>query len=181
VVVWSPATDDVGVAGYEVLRDGAVVAKVDATRASVTGLSPETEYCHTVRAYDAAGNRSKTSARVCARTARAGSPTAPADLRARAVSQRELLLSWDASPDPGAVYVVYWDGAGTGRGEKPIGTTPERAFKVFGKPAAERHCYRVATADEAAGESPRTFPVCASALGETTASSAGPRDVAAVP
>jgi chitodextrinase len=169
VLAWSASTDDVGVAGYEVLRDGQVVAEVDRTQATVALLAPEREYCHAVRALDAAGNRSPPSAAACARTATATAPTAPLDVRARAVSKRELVLSWAPSPDPGVVYVVYWDG--NGHGERSIGTTPERSFKVFGKAAEKRHCYRVAAATEAGSESPRTFAVCASAAGGDLADS----------
>lgn len=70
VVSWSPAQDDVGVAGYEVLRDGAVVARAGpmATHAVEAGLSRGQEHCWTVRARDGAGNASPAAGPACART-----------------------------------------------------------------------------------------------------------------
>ena len=54
---WGAATDNVGVAGYQVLRNGSVVANnVTALSYSDTGLTPGTSYDYTVRAFDAAGN-----------------------------------------------------------------------------------------------------------------------------
>lgn len=158
---WEAARDDVRVEGYEVLRDGQVIATASATQALVTGLSPETRYCVEVRAHDPAGNRgAPTSA--CARTAGAKAPAAPWNVRAASTAHRELTLAWDPSPDPGVVYVVTWDGARSG-GERPVGTTPREEFKIFGNPAAERHCYRIVARTEDDRESPPTRQVCASA------------------
>ncbi|GAA1771284.1 hypothetical protein GCM10009834_31950 [Streptomonospora arabica] len=67
---WDAASDDVGVAGYEVLRGGAVAASTTgtATSATVGGLAADTEYTFSVRAYDAAGNRSAAGDPVTVRT-----------------------------------------------------------------------------------------------------------------
>ena len=54
---WAPATDDRGVVGYRVTRDGVVVAaSVAQTQFSDSGLQPATSYVYTVQALDAAGN-----------------------------------------------------------------------------------------------------------------------------
>ena len=63
---WSASTDDVGVAGYNIYRDETFLKAVTNTSASDTGLSPDTQYCYTVSAYDAAGNESGQSDEVCA-------------------------------------------------------------------------------------------------------------------
>ncbi|GAA4902308.1 parallel beta helix pectate lyase-like protein [Stackebrandtia albiflava] len=65
---WDTATDDTGVTGYRVSRDGTVAETTPATSATVTGLSPETAYTFTVAAFDAAGNVSSPSAPVTATT-----------------------------------------------------------------------------------------------------------------
>lgn len=67
-LTWAAATDDVGVTGYEVLRDGTVVARSSTTSYTETGLDPETTYGYTVRAYDAARNVSPPSGRASATT-----------------------------------------------------------------------------------------------------------------
>ena len=58
---WSASSDDRGVTGYEVLQGGTVVKTVTGTSATVDGLASGTAYTFTVRAFDAAGNRSAQS------------------------------------------------------------------------------------------------------------------------
>jgi len=65
---WTASTDNVAVTGYEVLVGGAVNSTVSGTTATVNGLSPATAYSFTVRARDAAGNRSAASTAVSATT-----------------------------------------------------------------------------------------------------------------
>ncbi|MGW6443345.1 fibronectin type III domain-containing protein [Lentzea sp. NPDC055074] len=67
-LAWNASTDNVGVTGYEVLNGGTVATTVTGTTATVTGLTADTAYTFSVRAVDAAGNRSKVSAEVSART-----------------------------------------------------------------------------------------------------------------
>jgi hypothetical protein len=63
-VSWDGSSDDVGVAGYDVFRDGSKVKTVSgaATSFDDTALSPQTSYSYTVDAFDAAGNTSVRSA-----------------------------------------------------------------------------------------------------------------------
>jgi len=67
---WEPSSDDVGVVGYDILREGVVVGSAGATATSYTdsGLTPATAYTYTVDAYDAAGNHSPQSAPASATT-----------------------------------------------------------------------------------------------------------------
>ncbi|WP_435175224.1 fibronectin type III domain-containing protein [Actinacidiphila sp. bgisy145] len=67
---WSPSTDDTGVTGYDVFRDGYQVASVSGstTTAVVGGLMPGTGYDFTVRAKDAFGHVSAMSAPLHATT-----------------------------------------------------------------------------------------------------------------
>ncbi|WP_136520470.1 PQQ-dependent sugar dehydrogenase [Cellulomonas telluris] len=62
-VRWTASTDDVGVTGYEVLRDGVVVGTVPGSATSFvdSGLAAGTAYAYAVRARDQAGNRSAAS------------------------------------------------------------------------------------------------------------------------
>jgi mannan endo-1,4-beta-mannosidase len=74
---WSPATDDVGVTGYDVVRVGdgteTVAASSTTATATVTGLTANTAYTFAVYARDAAGNRSARSATVDVTTDEDGS------------------------------------------------------------------------------------------------------------
>ncbi|MCP3802169.1 PQQ-dependent sugar dehydrogenase [Allokutzneria sp. A3M-2-11 16] len=69
---WSPSQDNVGVTGYEILRDGQVAATATGTAGEVGGLSPSTAYKFTVRARDAVGNRSANSNEITVTTAPPG-------------------------------------------------------------------------------------------------------------
>jgi fibronectin type 3 domain-containing protein len=69
-LAWSPATDDVGVAGYRVTRNGSVIATTAATAYSDLDLATKTTYTYSVAAFDAAGNVSPASAPVTAITRR---------------------------------------------------------------------------------------------------------------
>jgi chitodextrinase len=55
---WSPSTDNVGVTGYYVYANNAIVGKVTGTTFQQTGLTPNTTYNYRVSAFDAAGNNS---------------------------------------------------------------------------------------------------------------------------
>lgn len=65
---WTASADDIGVEGYNIYRDGVYLKSVTTTSASDTGLSPDTQYCYTVSAYDGAGNESDQSSQACATT-----------------------------------------------------------------------------------------------------------------
>ena len=67
-VTWDASSDDTGVAGYEIYRDGVMLASPGECSYSDTGLIASTEYCYTVLAYDSAGNKSGLSAQSCAIT-----------------------------------------------------------------------------------------------------------------
>jgi hypothetical protein len=57
---WSAATDNVGIAGYDILRDGRLLSQVPATVLTYmnSGLTAGASYSFSVRAYDANGNYS---------------------------------------------------------------------------------------------------------------------------
>lgn len=97
-LAWSPASDNVGVTGYEVYRDQTLAATTSGTSAGVTGLSPETTYSFTVKAKDAAGNVSPPSTALSVKTSAAGEP----------------------GPLPGKVLVGYWHNFVNGAGFLPL-------------------------------------------------------------
>ena len=70
---WNAATDNVGVTGYQVFRDGAAAGSPASTSQPIAGLAPATAYAMRVRARDAAGNWSAQSAALNVTTAAAPS------------------------------------------------------------------------------------------------------------
>ncbi len=61
---WTAATDNYGVAGYYVYRNGTQIAAPSGTSYTDSSLSPSTTYSYTVKAADAAGNLSAASSAV---------------------------------------------------------------------------------------------------------------------
>ncbi len=55
-ISWSAATDNIGVAGYNVFQDGVFLGLVGPTTFNVTGLTSSTSYLFKVQAVDYAGN-----------------------------------------------------------------------------------------------------------------------------
>lgn len=72
-LAWTPSTDNVGVEGYQVFRNGTQVATPVLPSFSDTGLVANTEYCYTVKASDRVNNISDPSNQACATTSMAGS------------------------------------------------------------------------------------------------------------
>ncbi|MHA6529608.1 carbohydrate binding domain-containing protein [Paenibacillus sp. BAC0078] len=62
LVSWTASTDNVGVTGYEIYRDGVKVGTSATTSYTDNGLSAQTSYSYKVKAFDAAGNLSALSA-----------------------------------------------------------------------------------------------------------------------
>ncbi|GAA4888433.1 cellulase family glycosylhydrolase [Streptomyces coeruleoprunus] len=85
-LTWRPATDNVGVTGYDVHRDGTRVNTTPVTGTTFTdsGRSPSTAYTYVVRARDAAGNVSAASAALSVTTAPGdGGPSGAVKVRYR--------------------------------------------------------------------------------------------------
>ncbi len=75
---WTASTDNVGVTGYKVYRNGVLAGSPIGTGYSDTGLTASTAYSYTVSACDAAGNCSAQSGAVTAQTPAPIAPIPPA-------------------------------------------------------------------------------------------------------
>jgi hypothetical protein len=65
---WTPSTDDVGVAGYTVFRDGVSVGTTQSLTYKDVGLQRRTSYRYFVTAFDSSGNSSSPSPTLALRT-----------------------------------------------------------------------------------------------------------------
>ena len=72
---WAASTDNVGVTGYHVYRNGAAIATTQVTHYNDSVLQPSTTYSYSVSAYDAASNVSAQSSPVSATTPGSGQTT----------------------------------------------------------------------------------------------------------
>jgi chitodextrinase len=163
---WKPSTDNVGVVGYDVLRDGQTVTQPMRSSASVGGLQPLQEVCFAVRAFDASGNRSAASAPACAKTTDVDAVPSPRNLEVTRAGADEVRIRWDPIPGADVTYLVFWDATrasgGAAMKARTLGSTKLTTFKVFGPPARERRCYRV-VARVGNQDSAETLPACVDA------------------
>ena len=120
-VAWSAATDNVGVAGYGLYRDGNSTGSTTSTSTTFTGLACGTSYSFGVDAVDGAGNRSaKTSitaaTAACPPAPDTQAPSAPSSLVVTGSSSAtSVSLSWNAATDNVGVagYGLYRNGTAT--------------------------------------------------------------------
>ena len=108
-LAWSPGTDDQGIAGYRIERDGVVLQTMAGTTWTDAQAKPSTTYTYTVLTVDLAANLSPAAtaqARTPADTIR---PTRPATFHAKRISATRTRLSWSAATDNVGVarYIVY--------------------------------------------------------------------------
>ena len=153
---WSASTDNTGVAGYRIYRDGTQLTTTTGTTYSNTGLSASTLYTYTVAAYDAAGNTSSQSTSVSA-TTQAGlvpdttAPSIPTNLTASAISSSQINLSWTASTDAVGVtgYTIYRNGT-------QLTTTTGTTYSNTGLSASTLYAYTVSAYDLSGNASPQS-------------------------
>ncbi len=99
-LAWQAASDRVGVTRYEVTCNGRRAAVTAGLSATVGGLRPNRKYTFSVRAFDAAGNRSRASRSVAVKTRLLPPPvTAP---QPTAAPQPTVAPQPTASPQPTA-------------------------------------------------------------------------------
>ncbi|WP_281423175.1 carbohydrate binding domain-containing protein [Paenibacillus oenotherae] len=144
---WTASTDNVGVAGYEIFRNGAKIGTAAAANFTDTGLTAETSYKYTVKAYDAAGNLSAASNEVTVVTS-AGpdtqAPSVPAGLASNGKTETSVSLIWTASTDNKGIagYEIWRDNA-------KIGTSTATSFTDSGLTASTAYNYKVSAFDVA--------------------------------
>ncbi|RCG28651.1 chitinase [Sphaerisporangium album] len=144
-LAWNASTDNVGVTGYEVYRGTTLVTTATGTTYTDSGLAASTSYSYTVRARDAAGNRSAAGAAVTATTqGGTGAPGQPGTVTATP-SGNSIALSWGASSGTVTGYRVY---EGATQKVQVSGTSAT----VSGLGTCETHTYTV-KAYNASGES----------------------------
>ena len=146
---WSASTN---ATGYNVYRNGVLIASMMTTGITDSGLMASTMYSYTVQAYDALGNLSPQSTAATATTN--ASPRAPTGLVASAISSSQIDLTWTASP--GAVgYNIYRSG-----GSSNTLISPNTYISDVSLTANTTYCYQVKAFDAAGTLSPFSVMVC---------------------
>ena len=167
-LAWDAATDDVGVTGYRVYRNGAGIADLDGSTGTYTDATAadSTAYTYRVTALDAVGHESPASNSVSVTTVDGTKPTAPTNLTASAVAgQNKVNLAWSAATDNTGVtgYTVYRDDLAT-----PLATLgPALTYTDTTVVSSTAYTYRVTALDADGNESVKSAPATVTS-GDTT-------------
>jgi chitodextrinase len=180
-LTWDASSDDgVGVAGYRLYRDGdnTPLANVTVTHYTDTGLTANTSYVYTVRAYDAASpaNESALTKAVSVTTPPAPPtgdstpPTVPENVTAIATSTTSIQISWSPSTDASGIaeYRVFREGASVA-----IAVTQNTTFTDTQLTPNTTYTYFVTAVDGATPSNESARSLAASA---TTGPGTGPGD-----
>ncbi|MDF2927323.1 MAG: hypothetical protein K0R57_6237 [Paenibacillaceae bacterium] len=153
ILDWTASTDNIGVSGYEILRDSQPLGQTTATHFTDTGLSASTAYTYEVRASDLAGNISgAASVTTTTLSPDITPPSTPAGLTGYQ-SASGIELNWTASTDDRAMagYQVYKDGT-------LVGFTDTPAFKDQDTSPNTTYVYTVEAVDESGNISGLSSP-----------------------
>ncbi|WP_165314257.1 lytic polysaccharide monooxygenase [Agromyces protaetiae] len=158
-LMWTAATDDVGVTGYRVERatgSGAFAQVATPTGTSYldSGLAAATAYRYRVTAVDAAGNASAASTVFSVTTAAATTvdtqaPSVPAGLKITATTSSSATLSWTASTDDKGVVGYRLDRATATGAFQQIAVVAGTTYQNTGLAASTTYRYRVSAVDAA--------------------------------
>jgi hypothetical protein len=176
VLVWNASTDNIGVTGYRVYRDGSLATTVTGLSATVTGL-PAGATSFQVSAIDAAGNESLRSASLSVTISGpdVSAPSVPRDLVGSSPAVGEVFLSWSPSVDDVAVagYNVVRNGSF-------VETTTQTSITLTGLGGGVTG-FQVSAFDAAGNESARTASVSVTVAALDVTRPSVPRDLVIVP
>jgi chitodextrinase len=121
VLSWTASSSPVGVAGYNVFRNGTMVGTSATASYTDTGLSASTSYSYTVSAYDAYGDTSAFSSALSVTTSvqSTTAPTAPTNFTASttdftaSTTYCNVTMSWEASTGSAGIdhYAILRNGS----------------------------------------------------------------------
>ena len=162
-LTWNEATDNVGVAGYNVYVNEAKVNEelVAGTEFALTDLTEATEYTVRVSAVDAAGNESARSEATTFTTLESEKPApekpaAPTNVKISEIKHTKALVTWDSVLARAAVegYNVYLDG-------EKVNATPvkETRYELTGLKVGTKYNVAVTAVNEEGTESEITEEV----------------------
>jgi hypothetical protein len=152
-LTWTASTDNVGVTGYRVLRNGSPLTTVTTPSYSDTGLTPSTTYQYAVDAFDAAGNRSSASATVSAATL-AGADTTPpviSDVTASSVTASGATITWTTN-EAATSRVDFGATTSYGSSAAPSGQRTNHSVALSGLSASTLYHYKVTSVDAAGNQ-----------------------------
>ena len=111
-LTWKSSQDNVGVKGYQIYRNGQIIATTNKLAYIDKEIITENIYTYTIKAYDAEGNISKQSNQIEISTKDTEVPTVPQNVRYVRAFGSYYILYWDIAKDNVGVkgYEIYKDG-----------------------------------------------------------------------
>jgi hypothetical protein len=104
---WTPSIDNVGVAGYNIYRNGQLITTTSLLSYFDQNLTPGAYYTYTLSAFDASGNKSAQSAPLKVETTDTTPPSVPTNVAVAGTTPTTVTLSWSPSTGIGGV-AGYW-------------------------------------------------------------------------
>lgn len=110
---WASSTDSIGIAGYQVFRNGTQIATVTGSPYADTGLSTGLNYAYALTAYDTAENISLRSTPIAATAQPTNGPSVPSIVSGVAIGTSSVKIAWSIPADilPITAYTVYRNNA----------------------------------------------------------------------
>jgi chitodextrinase len=176
---WTGSTDNVGVAGYYIFRNGVKIATTAQTTYGDNGLTGSTTYSYFVEAFDLGGNASSPTLTVNVMTRDVTPPTAPASLAPAVISTKQINLSWSPATDDVGVarYLVFQGVSATALSQAATVLSPNTSFVSYPLIASTTYYYGVEAVDTSGNISPMSAIVSATTL----ALPAAPTNLAGTP
>jgi chitodextrinase len=161
---WDASTDNVGVAGYQIYRDGIYIEYTTSTNYTSYNLLPNHQYTYTIKAYDARNNISISSEALTATTVVDNEPpTVPSGLNTVLNAAKCTIISWYSSSDNAntVTYDVYRDGV-------KVGTVNQAQFVDLNTNPNVNYVYTIKAYDSSGNNSAFSNPLSVTAIDPTS-------------
>jgi fibronectin type 3 domain-containing protein len=156
---WTPSTDNIGVAGYNVYRctppaagqlcTGVWLANTTLPSYSDSSLTSNTLYNYQVQAFDFAGNNSPLSPTLSLLTYRTTADSAT-NLVATAISAQEIDLSWSPPADSTGLsqYLIFAGTSAANLLQIAVRPSTQTTYRNFNLPAGTTYYYGIVAVEE---------------------------------
>lgn len=164
VIVWEASSDDKGISGYDLYRNGSLIGSSPYPVFTDTGLSSNTNYSYEVIAIDSRGQQSTITLATAPIKLDTPDTTAPPKASALTINAtgNDVHLNWTQSQIDDVSSFLIKRGA-PGSANNQIAQITSTEFTDFNLPASNTaYCYRVTSVDASGNQSSPSNEVCAS-------------------
>ncbi len=160
VLVWEPSTDNAVVIGYEILRDGELIATSPYPVYSDTGASSAASLLYEVRSIDTAGNRSTAAQVSTDNVIDGGALPAPVNVMSVVSTTQRVVLRWDQEGvDAVAGFNIYRGDTADSLSQTPLIHVTSTSVTDATISAGQEYWYAVSAVDARGSESELSEPV----------------------